>query len=210
MYIKPLFIVMVSLFFSQQVMATNKQPTYESVLTPGARLVAGDLSKNEFFILGKDEPRPAIGPKKAPVVEIAALNKKETPKIIEKVKAAVEVAIRKPANKRPQPEIDVYKAYAANSNIPLHRVKAAFAENKVSAKPVNKKITVKTAAYKIKKSVIYQSPVKAGSKKKIANVKTVLKKEPRKLTRKKVTSRVAMLNQKKQKAKTNKAVIVKA
>lgn len=49
---------------------TFASPTkYQSVLPEGARIVAGDLSKNEFFILGKNESHPS----KPPVIA-SALN----------------------------------------------------------------------------------------------------------------------------------------
>lgn len=49
-----LFVLGIGLMGS--VYATN-QP-FESMLTPGARLIAGDLSKDEFFIIGADDQNP--------------------------------------------------------------------------------------------------------------------------------------------------------
>jgi hypothetical protein len=37
----------------------SKTTVEESVLTPGSRLYEGDSSKNEFYILGKNDPVPA-------------------------------------------------------------------------------------------------------------------------------------------------------
>lgn len=242
MYIKSLWVVVLALFTSiPLVQAATKQPIYESPLTPGARLLAGDLTKNEFFILGKDEPNPVgISQKRAP--QVASVKEaKQKPSAASKPIALASVKKEKPlptqliSNKKEKQRAIQLANNKKEKRMPI-QVATKMATKKeltkairvaVNKKEVNKayartnkrviskvdmievtRIAINKPNSKIKKSILYQSPAKAGSKKRMTTVKTVLKKTPQKLTRKKVTARVAMLNETKHKVK--KTTVVKA
>lgn len=65
MFVKNFFIMFTALFISSTVFAHKARPTEESVLTPDAKLIAGDPAKGEFFIVGQGEDlriRPVMNP----------------------------------------------------------------------------------------------------------------------------------------------------
>lgn len=61
---------------------------YQSVLPEGARIVAGDLSKNEFYILGKSESHPSNPPVIASVLN-SVLAKEANKKMVSNAKLAI-------------------------------------------------------------------------------------------------------------------------
>lgn len=67
--------VAASLCASTLMAAQPADTAKESVLTPGARLIAGEMDKNEFYILGHNEPMPAQIVAKKKALEEAAQQK---------------------------------------------------------------------------------------------------------------------------------------
>lgn len=153
----------------------------ESMLTPGAKLIAGDSNKNEFFIVGKDDKEPvtAANTEKAEVVDMAAND----------VEASKQETVTKVANAWHQ---------AIHASKKEHVVVLPNVAKVEKVIPAAKK-HVKVAAKKQSKHAV---TVKVASKKKSMKSKMVAVKKPvhTKMASKKIAVKIKMaLNGKKHK-----------
>lgn len=176
MFMKPLFIAIAACTLTSTTFAITQPFLDESVLTPGARLVAGDPAKNEFFILDKDDPNPIA------VLEQIAKHESEITKALQVAK-----------NKKAQEKKEIAKAVhivTKHKNLPP-RVKVVLKE----AMP--KKIRPP-----IKNSAIYAAhKIRKANQKNTLSIKTALRKTSHQLAKKKTPSNIVMLNRAKHKAR---------
>lgn len=120
-------------------MAFAKSTFDDSVMMPGSRLVAGDLTRNEFFILGKDEREPRIQPAFQPEATKPVENRS-----VPKIKMAIKEALHQPKRERLKPEVktafqkEVFKPIVKE----YHQV---FAKTAVKKKGISGSATKKVA-----------------------------------------------------------------
>lgn len=123
---KQLFFIVLFCFLGSAVFAQASYSFEDSVMMPGSRLLAGDLTKNEFFILGKDDLATKQEPNQ-PKPLVTAETKSETNKTKTNIKHSI-------------PKIKTAIKQALNENRPKRtfvRVKTAF-KKKETFKPVIK------------------------------------------------------------------------
>ena len=161
---------------SKEIIDTKAFKEHESVLPPGARIVAGDLSKNEFYIVGKSVGQPV---KQVPVEEAQpnlALNDSA-------------------AQKSPQPSIIENKAFAKKVKVALIHpriVASKTVKPHVKSAAIKKHVHV-TASKKVKvrgKLALNKVKHTAHNKKSSPALKTALRKSKHKVASKKNASKV--------------------
>lgn len=123
----------VALLLSAITAAEAKQKSFESILPPGGRIVAGDLSKNEFFILGKDTSTAALEKEAEPVVVASTAPAANPPT---EVIAKADKLAAAPVSITPKPAaIKVAKAESRHLKkfTPLPRIATLHREDKMAA-----------------------------------------------------------------------------
>ncbi|RDI44571.1 hypothetical protein [Aquicella lusitana] len=110
-------ITLFAVVLSTTVMAESSQSVYPSVLPPGAKIVAGDLSKNEFFIVAGNSSSAVKA------VSDSADKKTESRALVPVIRTALNQA-RQPAAKQKVPTLPAVKtAFVPISKpfIPSHK-----------------------------------------------------------------------------------------
>lgn len=226
MYVNHLYVCIISMVLSSAVFAEVSPSVHESVLPPGAILVAGDPDKNEFFIVGKDEiptfARTAVKTKATPTLKKIpyqeatpkAANKNLTPR----VKAALNKTLLKTASNKPRSQkkmvlnkpqgkkkLVIKTVKIVNKQLVLQTYKATKKvmpeRHKALTKP-SKQVTMKKATLlkstATKKVALRMQKASNKKQQKVASKKRLTKTAT--VTKKK-SSHVALLNREKHKPK---------